>query len=111
MGGGTCEPAATTYGRGRFHADDMARTGVLTPASTWTSESQGSTTATTFVSGAQGPGFVRSGDVGAHGVSSAPGALDPVRLQVTLDTVVREPPVSHHVLDGDNSATAVARRA
>jgi len=145
---------------------------VVTPASTWTGESQfggsgyvgigdggsvtlsvpagpaslvlpvvdlqpGSTAVTTFRSGSTVLGVVRSGAVGAQGVSSAPGALLPVTLQVTLpagatsitattragggdtarlDAVMIEPLVSRYVLAGDaggagGHASAVLRSA
>jgi len=140
---------------------------VVTPASTWTGESQfggtgyvgigdggsatmtvpagssrlvlpvfdlqpGSTAVTTFRSGTQVLGVVRSGEVGAQGVSSTPGALLPVTLQVTLpagattitattkasggdvarlDALMIEPLVSRYVLGGDGHATAVLRSA
>jgi len=140
---------------------------VVTPASTWTGESQysgsgyvglgnggsatltipdgssrlvlpvvdlqpGSTAVTTFRSGTQVLGVVRSGDIGAQGVSSAPGALLPVTLQVTLpagaiqitatttasgddtarlDAVMIEPLVSRYVLGGGDHGTAVLRSA
>ena len=92
----------------------------------------GSTAVTTFRSGAQVLGVVRSGDIGAQGVSSAPGALLPVTLQVTLpagaiqitatttasgddtarlDAVMIEPLVSRYVLGGGNHGTAVLRSA
>jgi hypothetical protein len=140
---------------------------VVTPASTWTGESQyggsgyvglgnggsatlaipdgssrlvlpvvdlqpGSTAVTTFRSGSTVLGVVRSGDIGAQGVSAAPGALLPVTLQVTLpagatsitattrasggdtarlDAVMLEPLVSRYVLGGDGHASAVLRSA
>jgi hypothetical protein len=77
-------------------------------------------------------GVVRSGDIGAQGVSSAPGALLPVTLQVTLpagatsitatttasggdtarlDSVMIEPLVSRYVLGGGDHGTAVLRSA
>jgi hypothetical protein len=145
---------------------------VVTPAMTWTGESQfggsgyvgigeggsatlaipdgpsrlvlavvdlqpGSTAVTTFRSGSTVLGVVRSGAVGAQGVSSAPGALLPVTLQVTLpagttsitattrasggdtarlDAVMLEPLVSRYVLGGglpggDGHASAVLRSA
>ena len=92
----------------------------------------GSTAVTTFRSGTQVLGIVRSGDVGAQGVSSAPGALLPVTLPVTLpagatsitatttasgddvarlDALMIEPLVSRYVLGGDGHATAVLRSA
>jgi hypothetical protein len=139
----------------------------VTPASTWTGESQfggtgyvgigdggsatmtvpagssrlvlpvfdlqpGSTAVTTFRSGTQVLGVVRSGAVGAQGVSSVQGALLPVTLQVTLpagatsitattkasggdvarlDALMIEPLVSRYVLGGDGHATAVLRSA
>lgn len=148
---------------------------VVTPASTWTGESQyggtgyvglgdggsatiaipsgssrlvlpvvdlqpGSTAVTTFRSGSRILGVVRSGDIGAQSVSSAPGALLPETLEVTLpggatsitatttasngdtarlDALMIEPLVSRYVLgdgDGDSdgqgdSGTAVLRSA
>ena len=140
---------------------------VVTPASTWTGESQyggsgyvglgnggsatltipdgssrlvlpvvdlqpGSTAVTTFRSGTQVLGVVRSGDIGAQGVSSAPGALLPVTLQITLpagatsvtattrasgddtarlDAVMIEPLVSRYVLGAGDHGTAVLRSA
>jgi hypothetical protein len=140
---------------------------VVTPASTWTGESQyggsgyvglgdggsatiaipdgstrlvlpvvdlqpGSTAVTTFRSGTQVLGVVRSGDIGAQGVSAAPGALLPVTLQVTLpagatsitatttasggdtarlDALMLEPLVSRYVLGGGDHGTAVLRSA
>ncbi len=145
----------------------------VTPASTWTGESQyggtgyvelgdggsatiaipdgsprlvlpvvdlqpGSTAVTTFRSGSRVLGVVRSGDIGAQGVSSVPGALLPVTLQVTLpagttsiiattrasdgdtarlDALMLEPLVSRYVLgsddnvDGGGHGTAVLRSA
>lgn len=92
----------------------------------------GSTAVTTFRSGSQVLGVVRSGDVGAQGVSSAPGALLPVTLQVTLptgatsitattsasgddaarlDALMIEPLVSRYVLGGPGHASAVLRSA
>ena len=92
----------------------------------------GSTAVTTFRSGSRVLGVVRSGDVGAQGVSSAPGALLPVTLQVTLpagatsitattkasggdtarvDALMLEPLVSRYVLGGDVHGTAVLRSA
>jgi hypothetical protein len=92
----------------------------------------GSTAVTTFRSGAQVLGVVRSGDVGAQGVTSAPGALLPVTLEVTLpagattvtatteatrgdtailDALMLEPLVSRYVLGGDIHGTAVLRSA
>lgn len=92
----------------------------------------GSTAVTTFRAGAQVLGVVRSGDVGAQGVSPAPGALVPVTLQVTLpagatsitattearggdtailDALMIEPLVSRYVLGGDGHGTAVLRSA
>jgi hypothetical protein len=92
----------------------------------------GSTAVTTFRCGTQVLGVVRSGDVGAQGVSSTPGALLPVTLQVTvpagatnitatttasggdtarLDALMIEPLVSRYVLAGDGHATAVLRSA
>jgi hypothetical protein len=140
---------------------------VVTPASTWTGESQfggtgyvglgdggsatlsvpagssrlvlpvfdlqpGSTAVTTFRSGTQVLGVVRSGDIGAQGVSATTGALLPVTLQVTLpagatsitattkarggdiarlDALMIEPLVSRYVLGDDGHATAVLRSA
>ncbi len=140
---------------------------VVTPASTWTGESQfggtgyvgignggsatltvpggparlalavvdlqpGSTAVTTFRSGSSVLGVVRSGDVGAQGVSAVSGALLPVTLKVTLpagatsitatttasgddtarlDAVMLEPLVSSYVLGGNNHASAVLRSA
>jgi hypothetical protein len=92
----------------------------------------GSTAVTTFRSGSTVIGVVRSGAVGAQGVSSAPGALLPVTLQVTLpagattitattrasggdvarlDALMIEPLVSRYVLGGGGHATAVLRSA
>jgi len=92
----------------------------------------GSTAVTTFRAGSTVLGVVRSGDVGAQGVSSAPGVLVPVTLQVTvpagatsitattaasggdtarLDAVMLEPLVSIYVLGGDHHASAVLRSA
>jgi len=92
----------------------------------------GSSAVTTFRSGTRVLGVVRSGDIGAQGVSSAPGALLPVTLQVTLpegatsitattrasggdvarlDALMIEPLVSRYVLGGDGHATAVLRSA
>jgi len=140
---------------------------VVTPASTWTGESQyggsgyvglgdggsatltipagstrlvlpvvdlqpGSTAVTTFHSGAQVLGVVRSGEIGAQGVSPTPGALLPVTLQVTLpagatsitatttasggdtarlDSVMLEPLISRYILGGGDHGTAVLRSA
>jgi hypothetical protein len=90
----------------------------------------GSTAVTTFRSGAQVLGVVRSGDIGAQGDSPAPGALLPVTLQVTLpagateiaattqasggdtailDAVMLEPLVSRYVLGGGSHGTALLR--
>ncbi|MBC7559921.1 MAG: hypothetical protein H7270_11325 [Dermatophilaceae bacterium] len=94
----------------------------------------GSTAVTTFRAGTQVLGVVRSGDTGAQGVSSTPGALLPVTLQATLparatsitattkasggdvarlDALMIEPLVSRYVLngDGDGHGTAVLRSA
>ena len=92
----------------------------------------GSTAVTTFRSGTQVLGVVRSGDIGAQGVSAAPGALLPVTLQVTLpagatsitatttasggdtarlDALMLEPLVSRYVLGGGHHGTAVLRSA
>jgi hypothetical protein len=92
----------------------------------------GSTAVTTFRSGARVLGVVRSGDVGAQGVSAVPGALLPVTLPVTLpagatsitatteasgddtvrlDALMIEPLVSRYVLGGGNHGTAVLRSA
>jgi hypothetical protein len=92
----------------------------------------GSTAVTTFRSGSTVLGVVRSGDVGAQGVSAAPGALLPVTLQVTLpagatsitattsarggdtarlDALMIEPLVSRYVLGGNDHASAVLRSA
>ena len=92
----------------------------------------GSSAVTTFRYGAQTLGVVRSGDIGAQAVSSAPGALLPVTLQVTLpagapsitattkasgndtarlDALMLEPLVSRYVLGGDGHGTAVLRSA
>jgi len=146
---------------------------VVTPASTWTGESQyggtgylalggggsatitiptgtsrlvlpvvdlqpGSTAVTTFRSGSRVLGVVRSGDIGAQGVSAVPGALLPVTLPVTLpagatsitatttagggdtarlDALMIEPLVSRYILgsadngDGGGRGTAVLRSA
>ena len=148
-------------------AELAGKAAVITPASTWTGESQvggsgyaglgngssatlaipagpsrlvlpvvdlqpGSTAVTTFRSGARVLGVIRSGHVGAQCVSSAPGALLPVTLQVTLpagatsisatttarggdttrlDALMIEPLVSRYVLGGDGHATAVLRSA
>jgi len=92
----------------------------------------GSTAVTTFRSGSLVLGVVRSGDIGAQGVTSAPGALLPVTLQVTLpagatsitattkasngdtarlDAVMVEPLVSRYVLGGGDHGSAVLRSA
>lgn len=92
----------------------------------------GSTAVTTFRSGAQVLGVVKSGDIGAQGVSSTPGALLPVTLEITLpggatritatttasgddiarlDAVMLEPLVSRYVLGEDGHGTAVLRSA
>ena len=92
----------------------------------------GSTAVTTFRSGTQVLGVVRSGDIGAQGDSPAPGALLPVTLQVTLpagatqitattearggdiailDAVMIEPLVSRYVLGSGSHGTAVLRSA
>ena len=92
----------------------------------------GSTAVTTFRAGARVLGVVRSGDIGAQGVSAAPGALLPVTLQVSLpagatsvtatteasggdtarlDAVMIEPLVSRYVLGGGEHGTAVLRSA
>jgi YD repeat-containing protein len=92
----------------------------------------GSTAVTTFRAGARVLGVVRSGDVGAQGVSAVPGALLPVTLQVTLpagatsitattearrgdaailDALMIEPLVSRYVLGGGGHGTAVLRSA
>ena len=92
----------------------------------------GSTAVTTFRSGITVLGVVRSGAIGAQGVSSAPGALLPVTLQVTLpagatsitatttasggdtarlDALMIEPLVSRYVLGGGDHGTAVLRSA
>ena len=139
----------------------------VTPASTWTGESQfggsgyaeignggsatltvpngpsrlalavvdlqpGSTAVTTFRCGSTVLGVVRSGSVGAQGISSTPGALLPVTLQVSLpagatsitattrasgadiarlDAVMLEPLVSRYVLGGGGHASAVLSSA
>jgi hypothetical protein len=92
----------------------------------------GSTAVTTFRSGAQVLGVVRSGDVGPQGDSPAPGELIPVTLPVTLpagattvtattqasdadtailDAVMLEPLVSSYVLGGGDHGTALLRSA
>ncbi len=92
----------------------------------------GSTAVTMFRSGTTVLGVVRSGAIGAQGVSSAPGALLPVTLQVTLpagatsitatttasggdtarlDALMIEPLVSRYVLGGGDHGTAVLRSA
>lgn len=92
----------------------------------------GSAAVTTFRSGTQVLGVVRSGDIGAQGDSPAPGALLPVTLAVTLpadatvitatteasggdtaalDAVMIEPLVSRYVLGGDGHGTALLRSA
>jgi hypothetical protein len=92
----------------------------------------GSTAVTTFRSGSRVLGVVRSGDIGAQGVSSASGALLPVTVQVTLpasaatitatttasgndtarlDAVMIEPLVSRYLLGSDDQTTALLRSA
>ena len=92
----------------------------------------GSTAVTTFRSGSRVLGVVRSGDIGALGVSSAPGALLPVTLQAALpagaaiitatttasgndtarlDAVMIEPFVSRYVLGGGGHGSALLRGA
>lgn len=92
----------------------------------------GSTAVTTFRSGSQVLGIVRSGDIGQQGDSPATGALLPVTLPATLpagatvitattktngkdtaalDAVMIEPLVSRYVLGGDGHGTALLRSA
>ena len=92
----------------------------------------GSTAVTTFRTGSRVLGVVRSGAVGAQGVSAAPGALLPVTLQAALpagattvtatttargtdtarlDAVMIEPLVSRYVLDDGDHASALLRSA
>lgn len=92
----------------------------------------GSTAMTTFTAGDTVLGRVRSGDIGAQGVSPAFGALLPVTLPATLppgqtavraittasggdearlDALMVEPLVSRYVLGGDGHGTALLRSA